>query len=114
MKRIVDLKNKGMLFDNLYLAVLALYLLKAFFDTALFSVPWPMYYDELVRLTALAVVLLREGYRTEGRGILWFFCIAVGGIFALSWIHTGYAFLLDIPLLMLGAFDIPYKKILKV
>lgn len=116
MKRTIDLKihNKDMFFENLYLAVLALYLLKAFLDTTLFLVPWPAYYDSLVRLIALAVVLLREGYWTEGRGILWIFCIAVGGIFALSWIHTGYAFLLDIPLLMLGAFDIPYKKILKV
>ncbi len=116
MKRIIDLKiqNKEMLFENLYLTALALYLLKVFFDTTLFSIPWPLHYDSILRLIILAVVLFREGYRTEGRDILWVFCIAVGGVFAFSWIHTGYAFLLDIPLLMLGAFDVPYKRILKV
>lgn len=116
MKRTIDLKiqNKDMLFETLYLAVLALYLLKFFFDTTIFSIPWPQYYDSILRVAILAVVLLREGYRSEERGILWVFCIFIGGIFALSWIHTGYAFLLDIPLLILGAFDIPYKRILKV
>ncbi len=116
MKRTIDLKlkNKDILFENLYLTVLALYLLKVFFDTTLFSIPWPQYYDSILRVAILMVVLLREGYRTEVRGILWIFCISVGVIFALSWLHTRYAFLLDIPLLMLGAFDIPYKRILKV
>ena len=116
MKHIIDLnkQNKKIFFENIYLTVLALYLLKAFFDTSIFSIPWLPHYVNMLRLVIIVALFLQKKYRREEWNIQWLFCIFVGGIFVLSWMHTGYSFLLDIPFLLFGAYDVPYKRILKV
>ncbi|MEQ2563870.1 hypothetical protein WMO41_11975 [Ventrimonas sp. CLA-AP-H27] len=102
------------LLEFMYLFILALYLIRQFFDTTMFSIPWPWYYEKLIRVLAFCVVFLKTGYGERCKDCQWFLCVLTGVVFAFSWISTGYEFLLDIGILVIGAKDIPYKKILKV
>lgn len=102
------------LLEFMYLFVLALYLVRQLFDTTMFSISWPWYYEKLIRVLAFCVVFLKTGYGERCKDRQWVLCILTGAVFALSWISTGYEFLLDIGIFIIGAKDIPYKKILKV
>lgn len=114
IKQIKKRFDIGTRLEFMYLFVLALYLIRQFFDTTMFSISWPGYYEKLVRVLAFCVVFLKAGYGEQREDHRWFFCVLTGAAFALSWISTGYEFLLDIGILVIGAKDIPYKKILKV
>lgn len=102
--------------DFLYLTILALLLLLYSFYTTMFSIPWPINYEWILLIITGAIVLLKVGYSDRYTGKQWAVCAVVTAIFGLSWLSTDriYIFLLFIPFFMIGAVDIPYKKILKV
>ncbi len=105
--------------DILYLSVTALYLLKVSFDTTLFYIPWPPYYESLLRVLLCFIIYLRLSTLRPGNcqnygGIKLSACLLCGVMFKLSWSSTEYTFLLDILLLSAGAIGIAYKKLLKV
>ena len=100
--------------EALYLSVLALYLLKVSFDTTLFHIPYPVWYEKGIRILACTVILLRFGCTEYCYYKKILLCILIGALFKLSWESTGYLFLLDTALLIVGAMSIPYQKILKV
>lgn len=102
--------------DFLYLTILALLLLLYSFYTTMFSIPWPTNYEWILLIITGAIVLLKVGYSDRYTGKQWAVCAVVTAIFGLSWLSTDriYIFLLFIPFFMIGAVDIPYKKILKV
>lgn len=108
--------NKKDAIESLYLTVLGLYLLKLSFDTTLFYVPWPRDYEWILFIVTCGVAMLKVGYSEKYQGARWLFCVLMGIAFGLSWWHTQfqYLFLLYIPVLIAGAIDINYKKILKV
>lgn len=112
--KIIHKINQYNIWESLYLLALALYILRAFFDTTLFSLPWPGYYDNFLRTGMISVVLLKTGYSEPYKGKTWLLCICTVLAFWLSWLSTGYLFLFDLAALIVGAKDIPYKKILKV
>ena len=95
-----------------YLVVLMLYLLKISIGTTMMDIRFPTNYDVVLRIITCAVVLLKTSYSDVCKGKEWFCCITVGICFCLSWVSTGYAFLLDTPLLIIGAFGMDYRKIL--
>ena len=109
-----DQINLSQILDTLYLFILAIYLLRAFFDTALLSIPWPGRSTDILRTAVIGVVLLKIGYSSGYRGKGWLAALFIASVFWLSWMSTGYWFLFEYPLLILGTKDIPYKKILKV
>jgi len=100
--------------ERLFLLLMTIYLLKASLATTLFRLPWPEQMDHFLRLAICAVVLLKTGYHPLYTDRRWLAGILVGIAFGMSWLSTGYSFLLDIPLLMLGAMGIPGHKILKL
>ena len=110
----------GLTFDSIteaaYLIVLGLCLLKSSFETTLFYLPWPPNYEAIVFIMACGVVMLRVGYVKRYGGLYCLFCAVMGIVYKLSWQQTeyNYLFLLYIPVLIIGAMGIDYKKILKV
>ncbi len=100
--------------DNLYLAVLAMYILKAFSGGVLFYIPWPANFDDILRIMICAAALLRLGYAKPYMRKNWFVFVLTGVLWGFSWISTGYIFLLEVPLLVIGASGISHKKLLKV
>lgn len=112
--------SSGVTFDRItetmYLLVLGLYLLKSSFETTLFYLPWPKGYEAVVFILACGVVMLRVGRAQKYGGLCCLLCVGIGIVFKLSWQHTeyNYLFLLYIPLFIIGAMGIEYKKILKV
>ncbi len=101
--------------ELLYLTILAAYFLKLYFGETLFYLQWPENYEYVLRILAYIVVLLRLMYAGTGigtgflAGIL--ICLSVTKF---SWLSTGYGSLWDTALLIAGAVNIPYRKILKV
>lgn len=104
--------DKRMILESMYLFILALYLIRVFFDTTMFSLPWPARYYDFVRLGIggylVIKVVLRE-YRNNIECLLEILYLIV---FSLIYRGTGYMFLLELGFLVLGAKDISYKKIL--
>lgn len=99
--------------ERAYLAVLSLYMIRVFFHTILLTFPWPRHFDTLLRIAAVIIVgagLSEHKWRDDKR---LFIFIAVGTAFILSCFSNGYLFLADLALFIIGAVDIPYKKILK-
>ena len=100
--------------EKVYLTVAALYIIRVFCDTALLSLPWPITFFPVVRIIAIGVVLFKLICLEPCNRKNIFSGIVVAGIFTLSFVATGYEFLFDLAILLIGAVDIPYKKILKV
>lgn len=100
--------------ELIYLSSVAMYLLRMSFQTTLFFIPWPVHYDAMLRFAVCSAILLKSGHMRPPTQKEWFLCILTGILFRLSWLSTGYASLLDIALLSLGAIGISYRKILKV
>lgn len=100
--------------ENLYLIVLLVYFIRLFLDTALLNMPWPEYAYNIMRASVICIAFLKVGYSDKYRGKRLFICVCVSALFLLSWMSTWYLFLFELAILLIGAVDIPYKKILKV
>lgn len=102
--------------EFLYLATLAFYLLKALFDTTLFYIPWPGDYDIVLFIITCGVVMLKAGCSRTLNGLSLLFCAVMVIAFGIAWWHTAYnyLFLLYIPVHIIGAMDVDYKKILRI
>ncbi len=99
--------------DTLYLIVEALYILKVFSDGVLYTIPWPWHYENILRILICAVIFLRLTQIGIHSKRVWPMVVLSCIMYKLSWAAAGYAFMLDIALLIVGAFGISYRKILK-
>ena len=100
--------------ERIFLFIVSVYLIRVFFDTTLFSLAWPWYFDSLLRIAAAILVGIKFicfGCKRDVRLLLG---IGTGIIFMLSSFSNRYIFLWDAAVFILGAMDIPYKKILKI
>lgn len=100
--------------ENLYLIAVGIYIVRLFLDTALLNTPWPEYAYNMMRASVICAVFLKLGYSKEQKGKRLFICVCISALFLLSWMSTWYLFLFELAVLLIGAIDIPYKKILKV
>ncbi len=113
IKRKHPLIEITLLTEWLYLLTVAFYIFKSFSQGTLFYFPWPQNYDIVLRFITCMIIFLKSGYSEKYAGKEWGICILSSTIWGLSWISTGYAFLLDTALLSMGAVGISYQKILK-
>lgn len=100
--------------EKVFLIIVGLYFIRLYFNTTLFSIPWPQYFDQLLRLAAAVTVSLKfecPGFKKDKR---LFFLVPAAVIFMLSSFSNGYLFLWDLAVLTIGAMDIRYDKILKI
>ena len=109
-----NLRRIGRRVEALYLVLLGVYLFKMSMDTTVFWLDWPWHFQDMLRILMGAAVLLRVSYSEIFRGKEWIFCVVTGVGLGLSFASTGYEFLLETALLIVGAFGIDYKKILQV
>lgn len=100
--------------ENAFLLVLALYLFHIFIEGTTIGVNIPYSFEWLVRVLAAGIGILRiqriEKKKKSDYVLLFIFIIG----FAISYFKTGYTFLLDYVVFILGCFGIEYKKVLKV
>lgn len=104
--------NKKALLDFMYLFILALYFTRIFFDTTMFSLPWPARYFDFMRLSIGAYLVFKvalKGYKNINECLIEITYLTV---FIMIFRGTGYWFLLELGFLVLEAKDISYKKIL--
>lgn len=111
---IAPLFEKRIYVDRLYLAVLAIYLVRAIFDTTMFHFPWLISFYPIVRIFALVVAWIRINQAEREKWNNLFPCLAAAAVFCFSYTMTGYEFLFDLGILMIGAVGVPSQKILKV
>ncbi|MEY8337945.1 hypothetical protein AALB16_07915 [Lachnospiraceae bacterium 62-35] len=116
MKAAGSMKKSDMItiWENIYLCVWSLYFIWSFLNTTLFHLSYPWYFEKALRVFIAIAVILKVGYTNKHSSKELLLCVGIGACFALSWISTGYVFLLDTAILLLAALQIPYKKILKV
>lgn len=114
---ITALKRKKSCFiaisEMLYLTAASLYILKQSFSGTLFHIPWPENFEIIIRGAILAAAVIRLIYAlmyARKKLLVGFLTCAM---FCISWLSTGYIFLLDTALLIIGAVGMPYRKILK-
>lgn len=100
--------------EQVFLAVFALYVIRLFCDTTVIVLPWPRYFDFSLRVVAVVMVWIRLNGQIWKSGWRIFLLVGTGAAFALSCFSNGYLFLFDLAVLAVGAKDIPYKKILKI
>ena len=99
--------------EKLYLSIVAICVLKRSLETTMFSIAWPVNFEWSLYIASCVVILLKLGYSQAYKRSEWIFCMLTFILFSLSWLSTGYVFLLEIPVLMIGAVGVSYKKILK-
>ena len=100
--------------EKAFLLVVSLYFIRLFFNTTLFSLPWPGNFDRLLRLAAAILVCLKfvcPDCKKDKRLLL---SIGGGMVCMLSCFSNGYLFLWDLAVLVIGTMDVSYKKILKI
>lgn len=106
-----NLENKRDWANDLYLVVLTLYFVRAFFDTTMFRFPWPVSFYPVIRVLMLVVAWKKIMQMQEWKQLV--ACCAAALIFCFSFMMTGYEFLFDLGVLIIGAVGVPYKKILQ-
>lgn len=99
--------------EQAFLTVMSIYIIKLFCDTTMFVFPWPRYFDFLLRIAAVAIVWAGLCEKTWKREWKTFLLIGAGVAFTLSCLSNGYMFLFDMALFMIGAAEISYEKILR-
>lgn len=105
--------NNQLVAEKLYLIVFAVYTVRLFLDTTIISIPWSGLVYDIMRAAVICVVFLKVGYSDKYKGKRLFVCICISAIFLLSWMSTWYLFLFELAILLIGAVDVPYKKMLK-
>ena len=109
---IYNLENKRDWVNDLYLVVLTLYFVRAFFDTTMFRFPWPVSFYPVIRVLMLVVAWKKIMQMQEWKQLV--ACCAVALVFCFSFMMTGYEFLFDLGILLIGAVGVPSRKILKI
>jgi hypothetical protein len=102
------------LFRAFYLIIYSVTLVKTFLDTTMFRIPWPDLTEvillELTIIFIIPKILLLDKHSTKE---IWLF-ILLAVCFLGAFIHTGYGFLLCNLILILGAKNVPFKKLIRV
>ncbi len=111
---IVPFLMRRMYVDRLYLFGLGIYLIRAIFDTTMFRFPWLISFYPFVRILALVIAWIRINQAEREKWNNLFPCLAAAAVFCFSYTMTGYEFLFDLGILMIGAVGVPSQKILKV
>lgn len=107
-----NLENKRDWVNDLYLVILTLYFVRAFFDTTMFRFPWPVSFYPLIRVLMLVVAWKKIMQMQEWKQLV--ACCAAALVFCFSFMMTGYEFLFDLGILLIGAVGVPSRKILKI
>lgn len=102
------------LLDNIYLIFFALFIAMAFLNTTTFEIEWPVYLYNDLRALLFVVILLRIGYGCTYSKKEIIFIGIIGIVFFLCINRKGYDEFKNMFLLILGAKDIPLKKIIRV
>ncbi len=100
--------------EYIFLVIVSIYFIRLFADTTLFFLPWPWHFDSLLRITSTIIVGMRFVCFGCKRSIKMILGVATSIIFMMSCFSNGYIFLWDLSILIFGAINISYKKILKV
>ena len=114
MKNSTPNENMGKIWEYTYFILLSTFLLDAFLRTTMFQIVWPAHLHQMMRVVAFLMVFLklflREQIKLKKLGIV----IGISGFIFLGWVISGYAVIWDIWILMLGAYNISFRKILSV
>lgn len=100
--------------ERIYLFILGAYFARVIFDTTMFQFSWPVFFYPVIRVAALIiawnnVINAKWDNRKNALG-----CLIVAVIFCFSFTMTGYEFLFDLGILLLGAVGVSGRKIVKV
>ncbi|MDD2980782.1 MAG: hypothetical protein PHN80_12555 [Hespellia sp.] len=102
------------IFEVAYLVMLAMYTGFYFLNTTTFEMTWSTYFYSNMRIGLLLIIFARASLAEEYKLKEIAGCILVALVLLVAWEHNGFDELRDIVLLLVGAKDISYKKILKV
>lgn len=114
MEREIQKNHINLILEWSYLVLFALFFAYSFLNTTTFEIEWSEYFYTNLRILLFVVILLRAacGKRYQWQEVI--VCALAGIVLLVSWKHNGYEELSNILLLLLGAKDISYKKIIKV
>lgn len=100
--------------SNVYLFALMLYLFKAGMNTTMYTSYWPQWYDVMVRVLAVVSLLARIFCERLYDDEKFIFVLITSGIFLCSYANVGYDFLLGLAILLPGAMNLDYRRIVRV
>lgn len=107
------LRKSHALTERAFLTVLSIYIIRLFCNGTMFTLPWPHYFDIVLRIVAMLIVCIKLSDRTWENNKKGFLLIMTVMALIASCFSNGYIFLFDIAIFIVGAMDIPYEKILK-
>lgn len=101
--------------EYIYLIIFAVYMFFYFTTTTMFNIMWPENFAWVLRLILLIFVVMKLATQNKGIDLKTTIFIALSmTLFLAVWHRTGYVILYDTILLLVGAYNVYYKKILKV
>lgn len=100
--------------EFVYLCILAIFFIRQWLYASMFQLSYPWYFDRVFRTVLFLVILLKLGWSEAYQKRKWLLCVLMGSTFLFSCIATGYEFLLDVCLLIIGVMEVDAKKILKI
>lgn len=114
MRLRLDKKNVGKILEALYLLILAALIAWSFLNTTKFEVIWPEYLYSDLKAILLLIIILKAGYtgNYNRMDILLVFIIGSTILFNVS--RNGYVELEILLLLIIGAKDIDFQKIVRI
>lgn len=106
---------KERLMDSMYLLIFGIYMFFYFADTTMFEIMWPADFIWVLRLLTLMFIIFKLAVQKNAINLKnTLFIIGVMTLFFAIWHRTGYTLLYDTAVLLVGAYRVYYKKILKV
>lgn len=102
------------LFDYIYLILFSLYLLQSSFWNTMIVIPWPSEFHNYLHMTLGFFIFFKfaNSKNINLKHTIFMLVLLIG--FVTAWKNTGYDALFDLVLLIMGAYGINYRKILKI
>jgi len=100
--------------DDFYLAVLGVYIFIGTMNLTTFEIEFPYSILWMIRVLLIVILAIKFGVNRVQRNQDFYLALAFLTLSVIVWANTSYDQLLDLALLVVGAYGIDYRKVLKV
>ena len=114
IRKTITKEKMNLISENLYLAVLAVFVGCAFLQTTTFVIEWPEYFLSDLHVLIIVIIFIRIAFVNDYDLKEVFILAGIAILFLMVWYRTGKDVILDTLLLIIGSRGISFQKIIKV
>lgn len=112
-KKLDDL-NWSLILENAYLFFFGIFILYSFLGTTTFNIKWHPFFEFILRFIMMSIILIRYWSFKDDNKLMMAFVFVMTLCFLVSWYRSTYGEIMYTCLMILGAKNISFKKLIAV